>query len=67
MNAKFAILLTKITVAQNEVAINYHAVRGLFILAFIFAATIGVFHKWYSISQSSQIVKFNETPSIVQI
>ena len=33
-------LLTKITAAQNEVALSYHKVRGLYFLAVIFAATI---------------------------
>ena len=36
------ILLTKITAAQNEVAHSYHSVRGLYFLAVVFAATIGV-------------------------
>ena len=30
----------KITVAQNEAALSYHKVRGLYFVAFIFAATI---------------------------
>ena len=34
------ILLTKITDAQNEVALSYHRVRGLYFVAIIFAATI---------------------------
>ena len=34
------LLLTKITAAQNEVAISYHRVRGLSSQAVIFAATI---------------------------
>ena len=34
-------ILTKITAAQNEVALSYHKVRGLCFLAVIFAATIG--------------------------
>ena len=33
------ILLTKTTVAQNEVALNYHGMRGLYFLAIIFAST----------------------------
>ena len=36
----YTILLTKITAAQNEVALSYHRVRGLYFLAAIFAATI---------------------------
>ena len=36
------ILLTKITAAQNEVALRYHRVRGLYFLAVIFATTIVV-------------------------
>ena len=35
-----AILLTKTTAAQNEVALSYHEVRGLYFLAGVFAATI---------------------------
>ena len=34
------IRLTKITAAQNEVALSYHRVRGLYFLAVVFAATI---------------------------
>ena len=37
---KEIILLTKTTAAQNEVALNYHKVRGLYIQAVVFAATI---------------------------
>ena len=33
------ILLTKITAAQDEVALSYHRVRGLYFLEVIFAAT----------------------------
>ena len=35
-----AILLTKTTAAQNEVAFSYHEVRGLYFLAVVFEATI---------------------------
>ena len=35
-----SILLTKIAAAQNEVALSYHRVRGLYFLAVIFATTI---------------------------
>ena len=34
------ILLTKITAAQNEGALSYHRVRGLYFMAVVFAATI---------------------------
>ena len=34
------ILLNKITDAQNEVALKYHRVRGLYFLAVIFAVNI---------------------------
>ena len=34
------ILLTKTTAAQNEVALSYHSVRGLYFLAVVFVATI---------------------------
>ena len=33
-------LLTKTTAVQNEVALTYHKVRGLYFLAVVFAATI---------------------------
>ena len=33
-------LLTKTTVAQNEVALSYHIVRGLYFQAVVFVATI---------------------------
>ena len=34
------ILLTKTTAAQNEVALSYHRVRGLYFLAVVFATTV---------------------------
>ena len=34
------ILLIKTTAAQNEVALSYHSMRGLYFLAVVFAATI---------------------------
>ena len=37
---KYIIHLTKITAVKNEVALNYHRVRGLYFLVVIFAATI---------------------------
>ena len=37
---KSSILLTKITAVQNEVALSYNRVRGLYSLAVIFAANI---------------------------
>ena len=37
---KSYILLTKTTAAQNEVALSYHRVRGLYFLAVVFVATI---------------------------
>ena len=36
----YIILLTKTTAAQNEVALSYHKVRGIYFLAVFFAATI---------------------------
>ena len=36
-------LLTKITATQNEDAISYHTVRGLYFLAVVFAATIDLY------------------------
>ena len=38
-------LLTKIATAQNEAALSYHTVRGLYFLAAIFAASIEVWQK----------------------
>ena len=38
------IYLTKITATQNEVDLTYHRVRGLYYLAVIFVATIGLFY-----------------------
>ena len=38
-------LLIKIAVAQNEVALSYHRVRGLYFLAVIFAANIDIVSK----------------------
>ena len=34
------IILTKTTAAQNEVALSYHRVRGLYFQAVVFEATI---------------------------
>ena len=34
------ILLRKTTAAQNEVALSYHKVRGLYFLAVVFEATV---------------------------
>ena len=34
------VLLTKITVVENEVALSYDSVRGLYFLAVVFTATI---------------------------
>ena len=34
------ILLTKTTAAQNEVALSYHKVRGLYFLAVVFVRSI---------------------------
>ena len=39
-NYKDKKLLTKTTAAQNEVALSYQRVRGLYFLAFVFAAII---------------------------
>ena len=38
----YTILLTKTTAAQNEVALSYRSVRGLYFLAVVFAATIQI-------------------------
>ena len=35
----YILLVTKITAAQNEIALSYHRVRGLFFLADIFVTT----------------------------
>ena len=40
MKHRVRLLLTKIAAMQNEVALNYHSVRGLNLLAVIFAVTI---------------------------
>ena len=37
-----SILLTKTTAAQNEDALSYHSVRGLYFLAVVFVATIEI-------------------------
>ena len=38
--SQYLILLTKTTAAQNEVALSYHRVRGLYVLVVFFVATI---------------------------
>ena len=43
------ILITKITVAQNEVALSYNRVHGLYFLAVIFAASIIEYYNRYGI------------------
>ena len=42
-------LLTKITAGQNDVALSYHRVRGLYFLAVIFVR-ITFFLSWTKIS-----------------
>ena len=37
---KYNILLTKTTAAQNEAALSYHRMCGLYFLAVVFVATI---------------------------
>ena len=39
------ILLTKIAAPQNEVALSYHRVRGLYFLAVVFVTTIYILIK----------------------
>ena len=38
MNRCMIVLLIKITAAQNEAALSYHSVLGLYFLAVVFAA-----------------------------
>ena len=40
MNLAIFTLLTKTTAAQNEVALSYHRVRGLYFLAVVFVSSI---------------------------
>ena len=40
MKGYVIILLIKLTAAQNEVALSYHRVRGLYFLSVIFAGTV---------------------------
>ena len=40
------IILTKITAAQNEVALSYHGMRGLYFMAVLFAAAIHSLTAW---------------------
>ena len=44
-------LLTRTTAAKSEVALSYHRVRGLYILADVFAATI------YHLNTASALLK----------
>ena len=39
MNDTFIIVLTKVTAAQNDVALSYHSVRGLDFSTVIFVVT----------------------------
>ena len=41
------ILLTKTTAAQNEDALSYYRVRGLYFLAVVFVRSIGIFKLLY--------------------
>ena len=38
-------VLTKTTAAQNEVALSYYIVRGLYFLAVVFTATIVLYFR----------------------
>ena len=40
INSIYKILLTKTTAVENEVALSYHRMRGLYFLAVVFASTI---------------------------
>ena len=50
------ILLIKITATQDEVALSYHRVRGLYFVAVAFAATIIIFNSSYMIIYSNMII-----------
>ena len=41
-------LLTKTTAAQNEVALRYYRVRGLYFLAVVFVTTIYIYTKLFN-------------------
>ena len=41
------IVLTKTTASQNEVALSYHSVRGLYFLAVVFAEIVVIFAVQY--------------------
>ena len=51
------ILLTKTTAAQNEDALSYHSVRGLYFQAVVFVATIIISHNNYSVSINIEEIK----------
>ena len=40
---EYKIFLTKVTATENEVALSYHRVRGLYFLAVVFVVNIAVF------------------------
>ena len=55
--------LTKTTAAQNEVALSYHSVRGLYFLAVVFVRSIILFDTGYDIKYFYYCSIFKETIS----
>ena len=65
----FTILLTKTTAAQNEVALRYYRVRGLYLLAVDFAATAcfaGMNSLGCAPQQSSERIKWSKCCAKIQ-
>ena len=58
---KQTILLTKTTAAQNEVALSYHKVRGLYFLGVVFVRSIFYFYI-LKILKKSEVVSYITLP-----
>ena len=60
--SKTTILLTKTTAAQNEAALSYHKVRGLYFLAVAFVVTIGGYQSKLGVITSGYILLLKCSP-----
>ena len=61
----YEILLIKITTTQNEVALRYYRLRGLYFLAVIFAATIDMLVQIVLVILTKSITKYSEVKNII--
>ena len=64
---RVSILLTKTTAAQNEVALSYHIVRGLYFLAVVFVATIVLSETYLRFSVLFMSIRLHNKSSTITI